>query len=71
MKDPVQFRWREVTKVAHYWPEVNAITRPIPQTVSAESSLSSVASYFALPWFTYVRPLTALRQACWAGDGWS
>jgi hypothetical protein len=30
IKDPVRFPWHEVTKVAHYWLEVNAMTKPIP-----------------------------------------
>jgi superfamily II DNA or RNA helicase len=29
IKDPAQFPWREVTKVAHYWLEVNAMTKPM------------------------------------------
>ncbi|MDI9570361.1 MAG: DUF3883 domain-containing protein [Pseudomonadota bacterium] len=29
IKDPARFSWREVTKVAHYWLEVNAMTKPI------------------------------------------
>jgi hypothetical protein len=29
IKDPARFPWQEVTKVAHYWLEVNAITRPM------------------------------------------
>ena len=29
IKDPVQFHWHEVTKVAHYWLEVNAMTKPM------------------------------------------
>jgi hypothetical protein len=29
IKDPARFPWQEVTKVAHYWLEVNAMTRPI------------------------------------------
>lgn len=27
IKDPARFPWREVTKVAHYWLEVNALTK--------------------------------------------
>jgi len=27
VKDPARFPWREVTKVAHYWLEVNAMTK--------------------------------------------
>lgn len=26
---PVRFPWQEVTKVAYYWLEVNAMTRPM------------------------------------------
>lgn len=29
IKDPARFPWQEVTKVAHYWFEVNAMTRPM------------------------------------------
>jgi len=29
IRDPARFEWREVTKVAHYWLEVNAMTRPM------------------------------------------
>lgn len=29
VKDPARFTWREVTKVAHYWLEVNAMTQPM------------------------------------------
>jgi len=29
VKDPARFPWHEVTKVAHYWLEVNAMTRPL------------------------------------------
>lgn len=29
VKDPARFPWHEVTKVAHYWLEVNAMTRPM------------------------------------------
>ncbi len=29
VRDPARFPWHEVTKVAHYWMEVNAMTRPI------------------------------------------
>jgi superfamily II DNA or RNA helicase len=29
IKDPARFPWHEVTKVAHYWLEVNAMTRPM------------------------------------------
>jgi len=29
IRDPAQFPWHEVTKVAHYWLEVNAMTRPM------------------------------------------
>lgn len=29
IKDPAQFEWRKVTKVAHYWLEVNAMTHPL------------------------------------------
>lgn len=29
IKDPARFPWQEVTKVAHYWMEVNAMTRPM------------------------------------------
>ena len=27
--DPARLDWREVTKVAHYWLEVNAMTKPM------------------------------------------
>jgi superfamily II DNA or RNA helicase len=29
IKNPAQFPWHEVTKVAHYWLQVNAMTRPM------------------------------------------
>ena len=29
IRDPARFEWREVTKVAHYWLEVNAMTKPM------------------------------------------
>ena len=29
IRDPADFPWREVTKVAHYWLEINAITKPM------------------------------------------
>jgi len=29
IKDPACFPWHEVTKVAHYWLEVNAMTQPM------------------------------------------
>ena len=29
VRDPARFTWREVTKVAHYWLEVNAMTQPM------------------------------------------
>jgi len=29
IKDPARFPWQEVTKVARYWLEVNAMTRPM------------------------------------------
>jgi hypothetical protein len=29
IKDPAKFPWRKVTKVAHYWLEVNAMTKPM------------------------------------------
>ncbi|MEW6263440.1 MAG: hypothetical protein AB1641_10220 [Thermodesulfobacteriota bacterium] len=29
IKDPARFRWHEVTKVQHYWLEVDAVTRPM------------------------------------------
>ncbi len=29
VKDPARFPWREVTRVEHYWLEVDAMTRPI------------------------------------------
>jgi len=29
IKDPAKFPWREVTKVAHYWLGVNAMTKPM------------------------------------------
>lgn len=29
IKDPAQYPWHEVTKVQHYWLEVNAMTQPI------------------------------------------
>ena len=29
VRDPARFNWREVSKVAHYWLEVNAMTRPM------------------------------------------
>jgi len=28
-RDPARFEWREVTKIAHYWLEVNAMTKPM------------------------------------------
>lgn len=29
IKDPARYAWREVTKVAHYWMEVDAMTKPM------------------------------------------
>ena len=29
VKDPARFPWHEVSKVQHYWLEVNAMTRPM------------------------------------------
>jgi hypothetical protein len=29
IKDPARFPWHEVTKVQHYWLEVDAMTRPM------------------------------------------
>jgi len=29
VRDPIQFSWHEVSKVAHYWLEVNAMTKPM------------------------------------------
>jgi len=29
IKDPARFSWREVTKVAHYWMEVDSMTKPM------------------------------------------
>ncbi|MBI2857230.1 MAG: DUF3883 domain-containing protein, partial [Chloroflexi bacterium] len=29
VRDPARFPWHEVSKVAHYWLEVNAVTRPM------------------------------------------
>jgi hypothetical protein len=29
IKNPVRFPWHEVTKIQHYWLEVNAMTRPM------------------------------------------
>ncbi|HPD07554.1 MAG TPA: DUF3883 domain-containing protein, partial [Candidatus Bipolaricaulis sp.] len=29
IKDPARFPWHEVTKVQHYWLEVNALTKPM------------------------------------------
>ena len=29
IRDPARFPWHEVTKVAHYWLEVDAMTKPI------------------------------------------
>lgn len=29
IKDPARFPWHEVTKVAHYWLEVDAMTKPM------------------------------------------
>ena len=37
LRDPARFEWREVTKVAHYWLEVNAMTRPMQ--VKEESAI--------------------------------
>jgi hypothetical protein len=32
IKDPARFPWHEVTKVQHYWLEIDAMTRPrLPQ----------------------------------------
>ncbi len=28
-RDTARFKWNEVAKVAHYWLEVNAITKPV------------------------------------------
>ena len=35
IRDPARFPWHEVTKVAHYWLEVNAMTRPMQVTEKA------------------------------------
>ncbi len=29
IKDPARFPWHEVTKVQHYWLEVDAMTKPM------------------------------------------
>ena len=29
VKDPARFPWHEVSKVQHYWLDVNTMTRPI------------------------------------------
>jgi hypothetical protein len=29
IKDPAQFKWHEVSKVQHYWLEVDAMTNPM------------------------------------------
>ena len=29
IRDPARFPWREVTKVQHYWLEVNTMTQPM------------------------------------------
>jgi len=29
VKNPARFPWHQVTKVEHYWLEVNAMTRPM------------------------------------------
>jgi hypothetical protein len=29
IRDPARFPWREVTKIAHYWLGVNAMTKPM------------------------------------------
>ena len=29
VKDPARFPWHDVTKVAHYWLDVDAMTRPL------------------------------------------
>ncbi|WP_428102559.1 hypothetical protein [Candidatus Rariloculus sp.] len=29
IKDPARFPWHEVTKVQHYWLDVNAMTQPM------------------------------------------
>jgi hypothetical protein len=29
IRDPARFPWHEVTKVAHYWLEVDALTQPM------------------------------------------
>ena len=29
IKDPAGFTWHEASKIQHYWPEVNAMTRPM------------------------------------------
>ncbi len=29
MRDPARFEWHEVSKVQHYWLEVNAMTKPM------------------------------------------
>jgi hypothetical protein len=34
IKDPARFPWQEVTKVAHYWLEVNALSA-VPGTAQA------------------------------------
>jgi hypothetical protein len=29
VENPARFQWNEVIKIAHYWLEVNAMTRPM------------------------------------------
>ena len=29
IRDPARFPWHEVTKVQHYWLEINAMTQPM------------------------------------------
>jgi hypothetical protein len=38
VKDPGRFPWQEVTKVAHYWLEVNAMTKPMQEREDAPPS---------------------------------
>ena len=37
IRDPARLDWREVTKVQHYWMEVNAMTKPM--TVREDENL--------------------------------
>ena len=42
IKDPARFEWHEVTKVAHYWLDVDAMTEPMRVREEAASQYGDV-----------------------------